>query len=202
VPSDLELLDRWRAGEVAAGDELFQLHFVALYRFFRHKTSGDVDDLVQRTFLAIAEARARFRDGSSFRSYLFRCARNVLHDHFRRVYRGGGELDAGLTSVHDLDPSPSAALAEQQDKRLLLTALRRIPIDEQIAIELFYWEALSGPEIAEVLGIPEGTVRTRLRAARLRLAGQMAELRVDPAVIESTLGGLDRWAEAMRERIA
>jgi RNA polymerase sigma-70 factor (ECF subfamily) len=201
VASDLELLDAWRAGDLAAGDRLFQRYFVAVYRFFRHKMGGEIDDVVQRVFLAAAEARERLQEGSSFRSYVFKCARNVLHDQFRAMYRGGAALDAELESLHDLDPSPSAALVEHEDKRLLATALRRIPLDEQLAIELYYWEGLSGSEIAVVLGIPEGTVRTRLRAARMRLAGQLAELQMEPREIESTLGGLDRWAAAVRERV-
>ena len=199
MASDLELLEAWRAGELAAGNELFQRYFVAVYRFFRHKLGGEIDDVVQRVFLAVAEARERLHEGSSFRSYLFRCARNVLHDHFRGVYRGHA-FDAELTSVADMEPSPSAAMVEHDDKRLLAAALRRIPVDDQIAIELYYCEGLSGSEIAVVLGIPEGTVRTRLRSARSRLADKMAELESDPRIVESTLGALDRWIEGLRER--
>jgi RNA polymerase sigma factor (sigma-70 family) len=199
VSTDLELLDAWRSGDLSAGDALFERYFVAVYRFFRHKMGGDVDDLVQRVFLAAAEARVRLREGSSFRSYVFKCARNVLFDHFRGLHRGPGELDSGLTSLHDLDPSPSAAIAAHEQKRLLSAALRRIPLDEQVAIELHYWEGLSGREIADVLGIPEGTVRTRLRAARAKLADRMAELQGDPQVIEMTLAGLDRDANARHD---
>jgi len=49
---DLVMLDRWRAGDSAAGNALFHRHFEAVYRFFERKTDGDIDDLVQETFLA------------------------------------------------------------------------------------------------------------------------------------------------------
>nr|MCH9687101.1 sigma-70 family RNA polymerase sigma factor [Deltaproteobacteria bacterium] len=152
MPTDLELLDAWRGGDTQAGASLFERYFEPVYRFFRHKVGGDVDDVVQRSFLAMTEARVRLREGSSFRGYLFACARNVLHDHLRGLYRGTGSMDTGVTSLFDLGASPSAQVEERQDRRLLLAALRRIPLDEQLAVELYYWEGLSGREVADVLG--------------------------------------------------
>ncbi len=199
--SELELLDAWRAGDTEAGATLFQLHFDPIHRFFRSKIRGDIDDFVQRSFMAVVEARQRLREGSSFRSYLFGCARNVLHDHLRQHYRGAGKLDTGITSLHDLGTSPSGAIEDREDRRLLLSALRLIPIDEQLAVELYYWEGLSGREVADVLGTPEGTVRTRLRSARRKLAQHMARLDADPALVASTLDGLDRWVDGVRDRL-
>jgi RNA polymerase sigma-70 factor (ECF subfamily) len=199
VASDLELLDAWRAGDNAAGDQLFDRYFDPVYRFFRHKTSGDVDDLVQKAFLAAAEARSRLRDGSSFRSYIYACARNVLCRHLQGVYRGAA-FDPAATSLEAVAGSPSELVADREELRLLQAALRRLPLDDQVAVELFYWEGLSGAEIATVLDLPEGTVRTRLRRARLALADHMRELQAPAALVTSTLEGLEGWAEAMREQ--
>lgn len=201
MASEQALLDAWRDGDTEAGAALFSRYFEPVYRFFRHKLSGDTDDFVQRTFLAVVEARVRLREGSSFRSYLFACARNVLFEHLRGLYREPAQLDGGVTSLHDLGTSPSGVLRDRQERGLLLSALRRIPLDEQITVELYYWEGMSGREVADALEVPEGTVRTRLRNARRKLAKHLAELHADPEQIASTLDGLERWAEGMRAQL-
>ena len=83
---------------------------------------------------------------------------------------------------------------------MLLEALRRIPLDYQIAVELFYWEGLTGSEVASALGVPEGTVRTHLARGRKALAERMAEL--EPAeLVQSTMDDLERWAASLRAQL-
>ena len=67
-----------KAGDAEAGTTLFERHFEAIARFFRNKTDGPLDDLVQRTFLGVLEGRDRIRGEAGFRGYLFGVARNVL----------------------------------------------------------------------------------------------------------------------------
>jgi len=85
------------------------------------------------------------------------------HDEAQSLETLGKAIDTGVTSVVDLGMSPSGAAAEAQDFVRLRDALRRLPIDVQVALELYYWEDLSGPEMADVLELPEGTVRSRIR---------------------------------------
>ena len=80
VPQDTELLEAWRRGDREAGNLLVERYFVPVYRFFRNKVTGDLDDLVQNTFLRCSQAKDDIRQHSSFRPYLFRVARNVLID--------------------------------------------------------------------------------------------------------------------------
>lgn len=174
---------------------------MSLYRFFRNKLGGDIDDLIQRVFLACVESRDAFRKEASFRTYLFAVARNELHGHFRRERREA-RLDFGELSVEDLGPSPSQLVAHREEQRLLLRALRMIPLDYQIALELFYWEQLTGPELAAVLDIPEGTGRTRLRRARIALAERLTRLVNSPEALRSTTDDLDRWAASLRDCLA
>ncbi|MEM6997249.1 MAG: sigma factor, partial [Myxococcota bacterium] len=75
VPDDLQLWRGWRDGDAASGNELVQRHFTSIFRFFRGKVPAHADELTQQTFLACIEAKDRFRDGNSFRSYLFGIAR-------------------------------------------------------------------------------------------------------------------------------
>lgn len=194
--SDTELLDRWRTGDARAGDALFARHFDALYRFFDRKAAVDAEDLIQRTLTACVEARDRFRGEASFRTFLFAIARHQLMADWRNRRREPG-LDFGVTSLQDLAPTPSQELRDKQERRLLLTALRRIPLDLQIAIELIYWENLTAPEVAAILEIPEGTVRSRIRRAREALADALAKLGESHSTITTTLGDLDRWADGV-----
>ena len=163
---DAELLEAWRTGDRTAGRELFSRHAGSVTRFFRNKIDGDVDDLVQRTFLACVEAKDRVRDGSSFRAYVLRIARNELFNHYAARHRQAARVDPLTTSILDLGASPSVMVAAGERDRALLAALRRLPLDLQTALELHYWEELTTGELSDVLGIPQGTVKTRLFRAR------------------------------------
>lgn len=201
MPSDFELLDAWRAGDRAAGNVLVDRHFAALYGFFRNKLGGDIDDPIQRVFLACVESRDAFRKEASFRTYLFAVARNELHAHFRQRGREA-EVDFSEVSVEDLGTSPSQIIAKHEEQRLLLHALRLIPLDYQIALELYYWEGLTGPQLARVLDIPEGTARTRIRRAREALEARISRLASSPDIMHSTTDNLDRWAASLKECLA
>ncbi|MCH9682120.1 MAG: sigma-70 family RNA polymerase sigma factor [Deltaproteobacteria bacterium] len=187
VSKDFELLAQWRDGDKAAGNALFQRHFKAMRRFFRNKVGPEeVEDLIQRTFLACVESRDRFRGDSTFRTYLYVVARNELFRHIRK--RARDEVRAGLdftvSSLFDLGLSPSKVVAKQQEEELVLEALRRIPVDQQILLELYYWEQVPGPELARVLEVAPATVRTRLFRARDALRKQMEKMAASPALLE------------------
>lgn len=199
--TDLELLEAWRGGDRQAGEELFERHFDSIARFFRNKVAHGIDDLIQRTFLACVESKDQFRGEASFRTFLFAVAHNVLGKHYRSKRRHGDRIDFGVTSVHDLGPSPSSVVALHDEHRVLLHALRRIPLDHQIVLELYYWERLTAAEVGTVLDVPEGTARTRIRRAKQLLEEEMKQLISDKALLESTLVNLDSWAASLRDRL-
>ncbi|MCR9160142.1 MAG: RNA polymerase sigma factor [Nannocystaceae bacterium] len=199
-PSDFELLEQWRAGDRAAGNTLFSRHFRPLFRFFRTKVADEVaEDLTQVSFLACVDGRDKFRNASSFRTYLFAIARNQLFMHFRKLGRREAMTAFETQSMVDLGAGPSTLVAARAEQRLLLEALRRIPVDFQIAIELYYWEGLPTAEVATVLEIPEGTVRSRLTRAREHLAKQMRAIAESPKLAESTVADFERWAQSLRD---
>jgi RNA polymerase sigma-70 factor (ECF subfamily) len=174
-PSDLELFTAWRDGDNAAGSALIKRHFSALHRFFSTKAHGHEEDLIQTTFVACVEARDAFRGESSFRTYLFKLARFQLFTHYRKAYRRP-DIDFTTTSMRDLGTSPSGALLRREERELLERALQHVPVDQQIALELTYWEELAAPDIATVLGIPENTVYSRLRRAKGHLREALERL--------------------------
>jgi RNA polymerase sigma-70 factor (ECF subfamily) len=195
--SDEQLFEAWRAGDAAAGAALYERYFDPLFRFLRGKVEAAVEDLLQQTFLTCVKRKDALRDGAKFRSYLFTVARHELFEHWRQRAKRAGDVEIGELSIQDLGTSPTGIVARQAEHRLLLRALRTLPLDLQIALELHYWEDLTGPELAEVLAIPEGTVRSRLRRAQEALEAAMTELAEDPESLASTRAGLDKWAASL-----
>ncbi len=200
-PSDAALLETWAAGDKLAGEQLFERHFDAVARFFRNKLAADAshEDLIQMTFLGCFEARDRFRADASFRTFLFAIARNQLGKYWRT--RSRDRVDLQTVSIHDLDASPSAAIAKDQDQQLLLIALRRIPLDSQVALELHYWESLTADEIAAVLDLPLGTAKTRLRRAKQLLEGELRLVLAGQHGSARTESGLETWARDLRASV-
>jgi RNA polymerase sigma-70 factor (ECF subfamily) len=194
---DQELLEAWRGGDGAAGDALFARYFDDLYRFFSRKISNDVSDLVQHTFLKCLESRDDFRGESSVRTYLYAIARNELYRHFRENARNA-RLDFSISSLRDLGESPSTHASKRSENALLLMALEQIPLELQIAIELHYWEGMSGAEVAAVLDIPEGTVRSRLRRGLEQLRELVGSLSQGASAPWAAVGDFERWARARR----
>lgn len=165
--TDLDLLDRWARGDREAGEALFTRHVDAVRRFFANKVV-ESSDLVQATFLSCMEEPKRFSGRSSFRTYLLSIAKFKLYHHYRvrGLQRERATLPHNTSSIFDRGPSPSTLLMREDRDRNLLMALRRIPLQHQMILELAYWEELSGSELAEVLDIPLTTVYTRLHRAK------------------------------------
>lgn len=201
VATDLELLDAWRQGDRESGSELFERHFDSICRFFANKVDRDVDDLVQRTFAACVEGKERFRGQSTFRTYLFGVAHNILRSSLRKRRRDKERFDLGVSSVHDLGLNPTVLVAKRKEQTLTLQALRRIPVEHQIVLELYYWEEMTAKDLGEVLGIPEGTVRGRIRRAKKLLEEQLIALADDDRILESTISGLETWARDLRAQV-
>lgn len=199
--TDEALLVAWQAGDQHAGATLFERHYDGIHRFFASKVPHAADDLVQRTFLACLEARGRFRGDSSLRTFLFGIAHNTLRHHLRGRERSEAPLDGELVSAAALAPGPVTALAQRQEQRLLLRALRHIPLDYQVVLELHYWEQQTTAQIAEITGMPAGTIKTRLRRGRQLLQEQIAALAESDDERDSTLGGFDDWIRALPKRV-
>jgi RNA polymerase sigma-70 factor (ECF subfamily) len=197
---DAELLAAWRDGDGAAGNELFERHFVSVFRFFASKL-GDVvaQDLTQRAFERVIQSRDRVRDGSRVRAYMLAIARNELLMFLRARGRHGVDAELERSCVDELLPSPASALAGTEQEQLIVRALRRIPLELQMALELYYWEELSTEEIADVLGIPRGTVKSRLFRAREQVRDAIEVLAVDRVVCESSVRDFEQWVTRLRD---
>lgn len=199
--SDAELLQRWKDGDTRSGEQLFSRYYDAVSRFFGNKVTRDRADLVQATFSACLEKVDGLKNAASFRSFLFGIARFELLHYYRRKSRRETEFDAEKVSVYDVDPTPSRVIAKHQEQRLLLEALRHIPLELQIVLELTYWEKLTSAEMADLLQIPEGTVKSRVRRARKKLDEQLEVLAESPEHLQTTTSNLEGWAAKLRAQV-
>jgi RNA polymerase sigma factor (sigma-70 family) len=197
APDDCELLRAWCAGDQRAGARLFERHASSVAFFFRNKLTIGVEDLVQQTFLGLVEGRERIQQDASVRAYLLGIANNLLLKHLRTLARTPG-FDPEVSSVAELDPGPSTLLGRKHEQRLLLEGLRKIPVEHQVALELYYWEGMNAAEIAAVIGISHSAMRSRLVKGRELLRKAISALPAAAAHRESTLGDLDGWAAGIR----
>lgn len=201
VPTDAELVHAWAGGDERAGLELYRRHVGAVVRFFRNKVAdSERNDLLQSTFMTCFEHADRYQPDASFRAFLLAIANNLLRNHYRSWSRKGEKIDFGVSSIRELGVSPSRFVAKRQEEQQLIDALTSLPLEHQILLELFYWERMEGRELAEFYGVPEGTIRTRLRRARKLLleALEGAEL---PDEREASELMIDTWARSIREQL-
>ena len=168
-PDDAALLDRWRAGDRAAGQRLFERHFDSVFGFFETKCEAEADELTQATFLSCLRARDQFRSESSFRTYLFTIARHELYRVLRTRQRKDARHDFSVSSIAAPVSTPRTRIARGQDQCRLIDALRQLPVEQQTLLELHYWEDMDIAAIAEIFDATSNAIRVRLHRARQAL---------------------------------
>ncbi len=171
--SDAALFAAWRGGDARACATLFARHTPALRCFFRKRLpSTPIDDLIQTTLLGCLEARDRFRGDCTFRTFLFSIAVNQVRRHLYLLERGRRRQREliRVAVTREPEPTPCARLIDQQRRGVLMSGLRRLSDEQQRLIALYYWRRRSARAIAELLDVPVGTVKTRVRRARQKLA--------------------------------
>jgi RNA polymerase sigma-70 factor (ECF subfamily) len=175
MEDDLVLLERWRSGDRRAGEQLLARHIADIYRFLEHKVGSDAEDLAQRTFLACVAARDQFRGHSSFRTYLFTIARHEIHHYLRRQL-GHEHVDLDASSLADIVTSAGSRVDRARQGEELRAALRQLPVEQQLLLELHYWHDLDAAALGEVFGASAGAIRVRLTRARAALRQKLDEL--------------------------
>lgn len=168
---DRALLLAWGSGDKEAGDTVMRRFFPVLWRYFRNKVDHEVDDLIQTTLASCVRHRDKLAEASSVRAYLFSMARHELYGHLR----SRPNFDPLTHSVAGAQTSPSSRAADRDARARLREALRALPCVLQETVELHLDEELRGPELAEALGVPEGTVRSRLRRAKAMLTERLGD---------------------------
>jgi RNA polymerase sigma-70 factor (ECF subfamily) len=145
------------------------------------RMTGDAhraQDLAQETFVRVFASRKEYRPEGKFSTWLWRIALNLCYDELRRQQRRGeslldgvgGETHAKLEAYVAPEPSPDGALADRERNERVKNALMRLPERYRAVLTLRHYEGLKFHEISEVLGIPEGTVKSRMAEALARLS--------------------------------
>src|SRR5690349_16938971 len=129
VDPDLELLEKWRGGDAAAGEALFARFFDSLVGFFATKVGAGADVRVQRTLLQCVRAKDQFQAKSTFRTYLFTVARNELYMFLRSRHRDE-RLDFGITSIQEIITTPGTQLARDAERRRVVEVMRTLPVEQ------------------------------------------------------------------------
>lgn len=201
--ADEELLARWRQGDRDAGGTLMDRNFPRIKAFFARKTSDRdlIQELTQRTFMRCLDKLSGFEQRSSFSSFIYGIARNILLEHYRELRKSERHTPIEETPVEALDPTPFSIVERSSERKLIIHVLRRLPLDLQIIVELYFFEQLSARLVSEVLGLPEGTVRGRIRSCRDRIEQHVRDLAESPEQLDSTLTTLSRWAQGVREQV-
>lgn len=178
---DLELLKAWHAGAQAAGNTLYRRHEAPLRRFFASKAPPqDTDELLQRTWEQMARNQKKALAGTtaaaavqSVRAYILGVARHVVFAYYRKNGQKT-EFDPEVDNLATISPSVSQQLSLRRNIKRLELAMQSLPIDFQLIAEAFYIEEFTGPELAEMFGLPEGTVRSRIKRAKATIDELMA----------------------------
>ena len=182
---DLALVERVRAGDVAAFEPLVEKYRQRVYRLARNvlHDSEEAFDVAQEAFIRAFQALPTFRGQSAFYTWLFRITLNVASDRARqRTARGRAfgtervEEEEWSRTLVDPGEGPDASAARAEERRRIGRALDALPPHHRAIIMLSDLEGLSYREIAEVLGIPMGTVMSRLHNARKRLRAALGPL--------------------------
>jgi len=164
-------LDRARAGDVAAFGALVRRHQEQVFRFLHRMLDAreEAKELTQDVFVKAWQALPGWRPEAAFSTWLLQIARNAALDQLRRrqVVRFA-PLEEGL-EVADEAPGPEARYASRQRQAQLERALRRLAAEHREILLLREVEGLAYGELASVLGIAEGTVKSRLARARRAL---------------------------------
>lgn len=159
--SDEQLMQRASRGSNRAFEELYNRYARRLQGFFVRRLGDDADlaaDFMHDTFLRLYAARETYREGRNFRAWLYTIAYNLCRNHHRNQ----------LTIVSDegIDITDEANIEVELDQKDLRDALkevlRQLPEPYAMLFSLHYEEELTVPQIAQITGLPEGTVKSRL----------------------------------------
>jgi RNA polymerase sigma-70 factor, ECF subfamily len=178
-PADEQLMRRYLDGDVAAFETLMDRYGTKITRYVARNSADAhaVDDLVQDIFMRVVHRAPSFRGQSSFKTWLYTIARNLCIDTSRkRVHRSAVTLDepvrrreaGGATIIDqtsDSAPGPERKTSDHRFRASLEEALDELPDEQREAFIMREFQGLKFREIGAVLGIPENTVKSRVRYA-------------------------------------
>lgn len=178
MAEDPQLVARCLGGEESAWEELLRAHNRKIYNLCYRFTGrpSEAEDLTQEVFIKVFQTLTTYDvTQGGFSTWLNRVARNHLVDHYRRTHKDRltssiEDETGGLEDKPSAEEHPIARVESRERHEILQAALNRLSPDMREAVVLRDFQDLDYDEIAEVLGVPEGTVKSRINRGRLELA--------------------------------
>ena len=178
------LLRLAREGDNDAIDQLLQEHFKSVYNLAYRLTGNydDAQDVISEAFLRVYNALPRFRGDANFSTWLYRIVMNVfLDERKKRRLRQHDSLEAMVQldegevqrQIEDDSPGPIEAIERGEEAVIVQRAVLALPEAQRTMIALYHFQELSYEEIAAIMKLPIGTVKSRLNRARLALKSKL-----------------------------
>jgi RNA polymerase sigma-70 factor (ECF subfamily) len=176
-----DLIRRVREGDVAAFEQLFAAYQKRVYNLIYRMVGNEQDavDLTQETFVRVYNARNRIESDGAFLAWLRTVATNLCRDHFRKVGRTikADSLDQPIIvdgdevqrEIEDWTDNPERKLEKQELQSAVQRALGSLSAEHREVVVLHHIEGMDVKDIARQVGIPDGTVKSRLARAREEL---------------------------------
>jgi RNA polymerase sigma-70 factor (ECF subfamily) len=191
------LIERCLRGDQVAWEQIVRQHwrkvFNLAYKFVgRH---DEAEDLTQDIFLKIFKALKTFDRRANFQTWLISISRNLCIDHYRSVRKEretmARDVDASVLVPVSRERGPYGELEQVDLKHLIRVALAELPPTLRQAVVLRDLQEFTYQEIADQLGLPEGTVKSRINRGRLELARQLKRLQTQASTRSTPRGGLE-----------
>ncbi len=184
LAGDEKLVERCLQGDDAAWESIVTTYTRRIYNLsYRYVNRRDeAEDMTQEIFIKVYQNLKSFRaDSGSFQSWILKVGRNLIIDHYRQARRyqqaGGSEELETLNLKDDTVPNPHRAAEQTEAARFLSEGLQSLPPELKEAVILRDLEGMPYQEMADLLGIPEGTVKSRINRGRLELAKLLTKRR-------------------------
>ncbi|HEX9829790.1 MAG TPA: RNA polymerase sigma factor [Bacteroidota bacterium] len=175
--TDNELMFQVRDGDVGKLGVLFERYHGKLYGFFvRHTSKREVsEDLVQDVFFRVLKYRHTFRGEAPFTVWMYQLARNASADYFRK-WKNETPMTERTEEQQSDDPLPSERVQEQEEHRLLKSAMLKLSEDKREVLVMSRFQDLKYEEIGKILDCPVGTVKARVHYALKDLRDEYMKL--------------------------
>lgn len=185
---DQRLVQRVQSGDFGAMDELVERHYRSVFNL-AFRLSGNYDDaqdVVSEAFIRVHNALPNFRGEANFTTWLYRIVKNVFLDERKKQrIRSHSSLEemvdledsAVSRQIEDPLPGPQSLVERGERAETIQRAVQTLPEAQRVMVALYHFNHRSYEEIAEVMGLPIGTVKSRLNRARLALKSKLHDMK-------------------------
>lgn len=183
---DKSIIDRCKKGDLEAFDALVKRYEKQVYNFAYRMTGNydDANDVASDAFIKVFQGIKTFRGDANFSTWLFRIVTNVFLDKRKRLRPQGNvpldeyiqlEENSVARQIEDPSPAPENIIEENERHEYLQQAIYELPDYQRLMVLLFHNQGQSYEEIADILELPIGTVKSRLNRARIALREKLKQ---------------------------